>query len=439
MEPMERRENSLPKPIFNRLAAVVLLMALTTFVSLRGLVPALHGIDTDFPNYFTAARIVADGRDVRRLYDNSWFQEQMRRYGMESEGSFSPFPPPTALLLVPLARLQPLSALRVVSVISVLCLIGSMFLLARVLAWSVLDSAVFLLLSGNAIVSCLRFGQPYILISALCVLGYYAYLRRRFLLAGICWGLFVPIKYYPLIILAYLTWRKQWQVVLGGALAILGVALISISVLGWKIHATFLLSILGNHLTANIGAQDPFTAYFQSFDTLFRRLFMFDPVRNPQPLWSAPALQVLALVITKTAILLAAVAALVRLARTDAAAAVAPSVGILGILGLLIAPATATYHFILLWLPIGLLSNYLLRQGARVAAYFTLGAYALIGFFPYKYTYPFEGRGVLTVLAYPRLFLLLAMFIVCVHCIGQLRDPAPVSARDHCLANSKNM
>ena len=50
-------------------------------------------------------------------------------------------------------------------------------------------------------------------------------------------------------------------------------------------------------------------------------------------------------------------------------------------------------------------------------AYFILGVYALIGFFPYRYTIPFEGRGGLTVLAYPRLFLLLTMFIVCVHFI----------------------
>jgi hypothetical protein len=59
--------------------------------------------------------------------------------------------------------------------------------------------------------------------------------------------------------------------------------------------------------------------------------------------------------------------------------------------------------------------NYFVRQGARVRAYFILGAYALIGFFPYRYTTPFEGRAGFTVLAYPRLFLLLAMFVACVH------------------------
>jgi hypothetical protein len=412
---------------FNRPTAILLLIALTALVCVRGIVPGLSRIDTDFPNYFTAARIVTDGRNVQRLYDDSWFQEQMRRYGMDSVSSFSPFPPPTALLLVPLAGFEPLTALRVLSTVSVLCLICSMFLLARILVWSVVESAVFVLLSGYAILNGLRFGQPYILVSTLCILGYYAYVKRRPLLAGMCFGLFVPIKYYPLIFLAYFAFQKEWKVVLSGALVILGVTLLSIGVLGWKIHETFLVSVLGNHLTANIGMQDPFTAVFQSFDTLFRRLFVFDSVRNPQPLWAAPVLRVFAMVVTKASILLVAVATLIRLARGDAATALAPSIGILGIVMLLIAPATATYHFALLWLPTGLLVNYFLRQGARVAAYVILGGYAAIGYFPYMLTYPFEGRGGLTVMAYPRLFLLLAMFIACVYFIAH---PATVMRPD---------
>ena len=221
--------------LFSRPAAIVMLIGLAALVLLQGIVPALSRLDADFPGYFTAARIVADGRDAQQLYDDSWFEEQIRRYGMESAanpGKFAPFPPPTALLLVPLARLDPLTALRVVSAISVLCLICSIFLLARILSWNVVDSAVFILLSGHAILSGLRFGQPYILVSSLCILGYYAYLKGRPVLAGVCFGLFVPVKYYPTIILAYLAFQKQWKVLLGAAMAILAVTLASIGVLG---------------------------------------------------------------------------------------------------------------------------------------------------------------------------------------------------------------
>jgi hypothetical protein len=412
--------------LLRRPAALLLFVALTLLLAARGIVPALSKVDTDFPNYFTAAKIVADGGDTDRLYDNGWFQDQMRRYqiGKASEGEFKPFPPPTALLLLPLARLQPLDALRVLTVGSVLCLICSIILLARILSCSLVDSTVFVLLSGYAVLGALRLGQPYILVSLSCIVGYYARLKGRPLLAGICFGLFTPIKYFPVVFLVYFAFRKEWKVVLGGAAAILMVTAVSVGILGWKIHEDFLSSVLGNHLIAKLDLQDPFAASYQSFDSLFRRLFIYDATLNPQAPYDLPRLQGIAVLITKASILLAAIGTLVKLARRAGDGATGPSIGILGVVTLLLAPATAAYHFVLLWLPVGLLIDYFVRQGARVRAYFVLGIYALIGFFPYRYTIPFEGRGGLTVLAYPRLFLLLAMFVACVHFIWSQAEPA---------------
>jgi hypothetical protein len=409
-----------------RAARIVLLLGLATYVLVRGVVPALSAIDADFPGYFTAAKIVADGVDAERLYDDTWFREQVRHYGLESAknpAKFAPFPPPTALLLLPLTPLDPLTALRVVTVVSVFCLISSMLLLARALTWSLLDSALFIL-SGLGIIGCLRAGQPYILISTFCILGYLLYLRGRPWLAGICLGVFAPVKYYPAIILACLALQKQWKAVLGGAIAIFAVVLISVAALGWKIHQIFLLSVLGNHLTGHLSLDYvhtvAFTAAYQSFDTLYARLFIFDPVWNLHPLVAAPLLRTVGLAITKGSILFAAIATLVSLARKEAASALAPSVGITGILVLLIAPATAGYMCVLLWLPVALLIKHFLCQGARLPAYLILGIYVLMGLFPYGRTYVFEGRGGLTVLAYPRLFLLLAMFVTSVYFIARL-------------------
>jgi hypothetical protein len=401
--------------VLPRVAAVLLFLALAAYFAVHAIAPALTRVDTDFPNYLTAARIVADRGEVDRLYDNAWFQEQMRRYHIgKPEGKFAPFPPPTALLLVPLARLTPLNALRVMTGLSMLALAASIVLLSRILVWSVLESALLVLLSGAAAINAERLGQPYALVSLSCIFGYYAYLKGRPLLAGLCFGLFSPIKYFPVVFLLYFAFRKQWKVVLGGAASILAVVLLSVAVLGWKVHQEFLGSVLGTHLVGKLSMQDPFTASFQSFDTLFRRLFVFDAISNPHPMVSVPELSGLAVVITKSLIFCTGMATLLRLGRSGPTRALPASIGILGILVLLLAPATATYHFVLLWLPIGLLINFFLREGAAACAYFILGVYALIGFFPYRFSVPFEGQGALTVLAYPRLFLLLAMFTACV-------------------------
>ena len=408
---------------------MLLLVALIALLVVRGVVPAMSRVDSDFPGYYTAARIVATGEPTDRLYDIPWFQEQLRRYGFSepSAGKFSPFPPPTALLLVPVASLAPLNALRVVTGVSALCLVASIVLLSRVLAWSAIDSAIFVLLSGWAVHNSFRLGQPYILVSLCCILGYYAYRKGRMWFAGISFGLFTPVKYFPLVMLVYFAFRKQWPVLVGGALAIALVTSLSIAVLGWRIHEEFLTSVLGNHLVARLSMQDPFTASFQSFDTLFRRLFVFDAIANPRPLLDAPLLSEVGLLVTKAVILAATIAALNRLGR--APQAIAPSIGLLGIVTLVVAPATATYHFVLLWLPVGLLLDYLLRERALACAYFLLGCYAAIGFLPYGYSARFEGRGALTVLAYPRLFLLLAMVAVSVRCLWSRGEPAVRAAQ----------
>jgi hypothetical protein len=196
-------------------------------------------------------------------------------------------------------------------------------------------------------------------------------------------------------------------------------------VLGWKVHQIFVFDVLLNHLTGHLVPGPRFTAVFQSFDTLFERLFIFDPARNPHPWLSAPRAASLATVITKGMLVLAAAAAVIHLVRLRDERAIEPTIGILGILVLLIAPGSGTYAFVLLWLPVALLIDYFLSQNARVPAYLILSTYALIGFIPYGHTFAFEGHGGFTVLAFPRLFLLLAMFVVCIYAVAFRRRIHP--------------
>jgi Glycosyltransferase family 87 len=371
-----------------RAGRVLLLAGLVAYVVLRGAVQGFTAITDDFPEYFTSAKSVRDGQDAVKLYDGDWFRAQTHRYqvgSQENPGEFTPYPPPTALLLLPLTGFKPLTALRIDIVLNVGWLICSMLLLSRIFGWR--------------------------------LLGYLLHLKRRPWLAGLCFGVFAPIKYFPMILLAGFALQRQWRVFLGGVVAVGAVGLVSIGVLGWKVHEIFLFDVLLNHLTGHLIPGPRFTAIFQSFDTLFERLFILDPARNPHPWISAPQAVTAAIVSTKGLLVLSAAAALMRLARSRNARAIEPTIGILGILVLLIAPGSGSYAFVLLWLPVALLINYFLCEGARAPAYLILCAYALIGFIPYGFAYRFEGHGGFTVLAFPRLFLLLAMFIACIYAI----------------------
>jgi hypothetical protein len=132
----------------------------------------------------------------------------------------------------------------------------------------------------------------------------------------------------------------------------------------------------------------------------------------------------------KLALLLVTARALLRLRASEPARAINVAIGLLGVLALLLAPATASYHTVLLWLPAGLLLAELRRERRWRSACLLLGCYVVMGFYPPRFTTPFEHAGLDAVLAYPRLWLLLGMLLAGLSAVrGAARErPAIVAA-----------
>jgi len=390
----------------------ILVCALVFYVVDKGVLPAFRTIDSDFPNYYVAAKIIREGNDPARLYDDGWFQQQIHASGIRQLGKFSPFPPATALVLLPLTGFSPLTALRIVTVLNLLMVAAAILLLARCCAFTLLESSAFVLLSGIGLVNCIRFGQLYIAVSLLMVLGFFLLERRQEAWAGACLALPVPFKYFPAVYLAYFGMKGKWKILLASAAVVLGIFGISVAFMGWQVHAQFFRSILPRHLQSDLSPADPFSVAFQSWDSLLRRLFVYDAARNPHPVVHAWGFY-LAL---KAAIILCTTAAAgqgMRWAeRNGNSGGQRLSIALLGIWGLLIAPATATYHFILLWLPVGCLLAYLRETGKAGWFCLSLSLYAGIGFVPYAAFRSLAGQGVLSLAAYPRLWLTCALFFV---------------------------
>lgn len=382
------------------------------FVAVRGVVPGFSTIYTDFPNYYVAGKIAAEGTNIHRLYDDAWFQEQMTAYGIDVQGKFSPFPPPTALLFIPFAPLEPITAQRVMTSLNLLLLLGSVRLLALLMNRKLLASALVVFLSGIGLANCFRFGQMYIAVGFALILGYYLYTLKRPLWAGVVLGFFFPIKYFPAVLLLPFVFRKDWNVVFGAAASSLALLLVSILVLGWDIHHQFILSVFGKHFRSDLTMQNPFVYNFQSFDSLFRRLFVFDPTLNPQPFLDVPILYYSLKYLAIGSICIITAMVLLRLHKSNAEQALPVSMALCGILGLLISPVGATYHFVLLWLPMGLLIAGLERLENGKQKWLLGLIYSAIGFIPYSVFARFDGHGFLSVLAYPRLFLMILLFAV---------------------------
>jgi alpha-1,2-mannosyltransferase len=347
----------------------------------------------------------------------------MAAAGFSAQGKFSPFPPATALISAPLALLPPQDALRALTVLNLCAVLLAIVLLARIaeMGWPV--AALVVLLGGQGLANAFRFGQMYIILSAVIIAGWGLARNGNRLAGGILLGIFIPIKYYPAAFIPYYAAKREWRTVAGMMLGAGIAAAAAWAVMGTEVHLLFFRSVMGEHLQGHLTLQDPFSPSFQSFPALFRRLFVSDAARNPSPLFDAPLLaRILAAAMTALVFILL-VRGLQRWRDRRSVQREDTVFALWGIGTLLAAPATATYHMVLLWLPVLLLvvtaRTFPRNRGLTLLL---LGAYGCIGFLPLSWFRSLDG-GWTTFLAYPRLALLAVLFALGLGIERQIGSP----------------
>ncbi len=384
----------------------------------RGLIPAFTVLDTDFPNYYVSARLALKG-NFDRVYDDAWFQDQIQSLGINQMGKFSPFPPISAFVVMPLVWLGPLNALRAWSVINIAVLFCLTALLSKMLKKDWLWCSLVLLLSGHALINNFRFGQFYLILTFMTLCSLFLWQRDRRWLSGALAGIGAAVKYFPIIMLPLLISRREWRIVLSLFLTLLLLFVGSAALLGVQPYLHFASGVLLPHLSGNI--QDQFSPSFQSWNSLFRRLLIFDPVLNPNPLFNSSAAYSASLGAVYLAVLSLLAFGVRRATLRWKDNSLNVEFALLCIGGILLFPASATYHFLLLSLPISILlalgkASWCMEQKVLV------GLYVCIGFIPYSSFKVFDGKGFLTLLAYPRLFLCSMIFAVAVAFVARF-DP----------------
>jgi hypothetical protein len=395
-----------------------------------GLRPALAHPGGDFANYYTAAWAVARGEDLAPAYtDFLWFQRLVNEAGFESQlGGFIPHPPATALVMLPLVGMGPLDAKRVWTLVNVALAAACVLALARLARISTVAAALALLGTGIALANDFAWGQLYLPMLLSLAGGLLLVDRGREFWGGFALGALLPVKPFAAPLLVYFAATGGWRVVLGAAASSLAVTLAAIALVGWPAHAEYVGTVLPHQLAGAL--QDPFHPYWQSWASLARRMFLAEPVLNPHPVADAPFLTAF---VPSLAGLLAwgAVALLVWAtpgrARLHWASIVTA--------GLALAPGGATYHLVLLALPVALLAGELRARDSRgLLAAAVLCAAALALPLP-EWLRAFDG-GWSTPLAYPRLWLLVALAAVAAVALARaaVRAPSPTAVAAVCVA-----
>jgi hypothetical protein len=275
--------------------------ALAVVFATRSVVPAWQSLNSEFPNYYLAAKLYQHHVPLDRIYEWTWFQRQNDHWGVrDGLVSFAPNPPTLILASAPLAGLQPLAAKRAWLVLSLASLALSVGILRRVTTLSWRRLALITLLCVLPLNVDFLFGRHYVVILTLVCAAYYAAAVDRHGVSGAIWSIAAAMKLFPALVVIFFL-RKRNVRALVGFLTGLGVlGLISVAMFGAEVHRVFLREVLSQASRGDwLG---PYTVSQNSFTTLWSRLFLAEPELNPLPLVNSPLLFALALAISVAAL-----------------------------------------------------------------------------------------------------------------------------------------
>jgi alpha-1,2-mannosyltransferase len=403
--------------------AVAIAAAFLALFLVQVAVPAATRLTDGFTAYFTAARLVQAGQGAARFYDDSWFMAQTVQLGPAAAPDiYNLNPPAAALLLLPLAGLDPVLAKAVWTGLNLIFLgvasAGLVWLGRR--SFTVVGAVVVAVTLFQPVREEIRLGQAYAFLLLLQVMFCWAYLSGRDRPAGLALGLLLGLKTVGLALPFLLVGQRRGRALLWTALAVGVVVALSLPWLGlaaWLRYVSLLFQV-GAHPELAV------TAY-QSLPGLFLHLFRLDPTWNPSPVADLPALA--------TVLLLASALALVGLTswltwRADPGSRAASALAVAAwiTLGLILGPATQDYHDTLLLAPIALLLGdwWNERRSWLVLLLVAIGI-LLVGA-PLPYKSPVLTGGSWAILAYPKLYGALALWGVAARGLSQeraLRQP----------------
>ena len=312
---------------------------------------------TDFPNYYTAARLTPDHAPLRSFYSYPAFQREIGRAGVGMQlGGYIPQTPLTMVPLIPLASLKPLQAKRAWLVLNLGFLGLTLWLLSSITRFNLVQLWLAVFLGYGALRQNFVLGQYYVLLLAILTVAVYGLLRSFERSAGAAFASAFSLKLYGAPFLLFLAAKRQFRATGAFIVAALLSLAFATAMFGWDAVTFYATQVLPRSLAGE--TLNPYHPGINTFTTLLRELFIAEPELNPHPLLNSPAAFVfLQCAFTLTILLVPVLAAWNRpgpATRTDLAW--------WSIVLLLVSPNTALYTFVLLVVPVVLLLDELPRR-----------------------------------------------------------------------------
>jgi hypothetical protein len=306
-------------------------------------------VETDFPNYYTAAVAARKGLPLEKFYDWSWFQREINFAGTERQlGAYVPQSPLALLPFLPLAGLPPQLAKQVWLSVNFILLAITILVLARMTGLPYRWLFAILLAGFGSLSSNFVLGQYYVFLLFLLTLSAYLMSHGRNASAGLVLSVIFALKVYAGPFALFFLARKLWRSLLGFLAGTVVFAAISVIWFGWQANRFYVEGVLPRLMSGML--IDPYHPGQGSVTVLLRKMLVAEPELNPHPWMDAPPACVFLQILFISAILALLVLALRKQREFSMREFAWVVVGLL-----LLAPVNATYVFTLLLAPAAIL------------------------------------------------------------------------------------
>ncbi len=360
-------------------------------------------LNTDFPNYYAAARLAQEGYDTSRMYEWPWIEREKdhRSVDMRIIGLL-PITPFSTLAVWPLTGLAPLRAKHLWILLNLGFLIPMAWMLQSMLALNYRRIALVIFFSFPLHRN-LLLGQFYILLLLLVVAACWSYLRGHRALAGALVAIAAACKIFPVLLSLFFIQRRDWRALVSGVLTGAVALGVSVGVFGLSAHRIWLQQVLpwvmrGEGLGTYAGVA--------STSGVLHWLLLAEPQWNPHPWHSSPLAYALLAPTLQMLILAPAVLLIRRDDRSKERMLLEWSALLTA--ALTISTIPASYNFVLMVFPVGVLASTLLQRKQYVWLAALVVAYLGIGF---PIAPPPNVHGLTLLLYIPRLPLMLAVLL----------------------------
>jgi hypothetical protein len=364
---------------------------------------AWRTLNTDFPNYYMAARLVHEGYDTSRMYEWSWIErEKDHRLADIRIIGLLPITPFSTLAVWPLAELAPLTAKHVWILLNLAFLVPIGWML-RVMTGVSLRRISLVILLSFPLYRNLLYGQFYICLLLLLTAACFSYLRGYRRLSGALVAIAAACKVFPLLLLVFFLQRRDWRALASATITGLSAIAVSIGVFGLNANRTWLEEIL------------PWVMHGEGIGTymipgsisgILHGLCLAEPQWNAHPWHNSPVIYALLTPVSQTLVLAPAI--LFIRSRDESRQRILLEWSALLTATLAISTIPASYNFVLMVFPVSVLSGILIREGRYGWLTALMVAYLGIGF---PIPVPDRPFGPVLLLYSPRLPLMMAVLI----------------------------